>query len=108
MPRSLPSHKFYTAVGFRERPPKNGALIGTKKSMSAARIKTLLYLRAGGFRGTRSAADEGETQTDGGTIFFFHTAFLPSVQGGSNSMSIVLDSLFVPRNWMLYLWLESV
>lgn len=42
---------------------------------------------------------------------FFHTttaAFFQSVQGGFNSISIVLDSLFVPRNWMLYLWLESV
>lgn len=42
---------------------------------------------------------------------FFHAttaAFFQSVQGGFNSISIVLDSLFVPRNWMSYLWLESV
>lgn len=72
--RSLPLHKFYTAVGFvsllrklspgwhKEKNPR-------RQCSDEGRIKTLLYLRAGEFRATSSAADEGETKIDGGTIF---------------------------------------
>lgn len=59
---------------------KNGTLVGMqqknlhRKCSNEGKIKTLLYLRVGEFRGTFSAADERETQIDGGTIFHSTTA----------------------------------
>lgn len=79
--RSLPLHKFYTAVSFVS-PGWHKEKNLHRQCSDEGRIKTLLYLRAGEFRGTYSAADEGETQIDGGAIFPRNHGSIFSIRSG--------------------------